>query len=260
MIAQNPGYQIRTFPLSRRLILDAGAWGRRKHIIHLLGELDVTVARQKIRETAERTGEQLSFSAFITACVGRTVVLDRMWHAYRQGGRLILFDDVDVAVLVERNVEGEKLALFQVVRKSNEKSVRDIHNEIREAQRGKVDEMPSIGRWKMFLALPGLLRRPFYWWLDRSPNTRKALGGTVVVTAVGMFAGGAGWGIPISSATLTVTVGGVAKKPGFVNDNMEPREYLNVTVSFDHDIVDGAPAARFVAKLRELVENASLLT
>jgi pyruvate/2-oxoglutarate dehydrogenase complex dihydrolipoamide acyltransferase (E2) component len=34
------------------------------------------------------------------------------------------------------------------------------------------------------------------------------------------------------------------------------REYLNVTISFDHDIVDGAPAARFTQRLKELIEAA----
>jgi pyruvate/2-oxoglutarate dehydrogenase complex dihydrolipoamide acyltransferase (E2) component len=33
------------------------------------------------------------------------------------------------------------------------------------------------------------------------------------------------------------------------------REYLNVTLSFDHDIVDGAPAARFAGRFTELVQS-----
>ena len=31
------------------------------------------------------------------------------------------------------------------------------------------------------------------------------------------------------------------------------RDYLQLTVSVDHDVVDGAPAARFVSRLRELL-------
>ncbi len=30
---------------------------------------------------------------------------------------------------------------------------------------------------------------------------------------------------------------------------------LSVTVSFDHDIVDGAPAARFTSQLKSLIES-----
>ena len=76
-----------------------------------------------------------------------------------------------------------------------------------------------------------------------------------MVTAVGMFGQGGGWGITMPNFTLTVTLGGIAEKPGVVEGRIEIREYLDMTVSVDHDIVDGAPAARFVNQLRGLVER-----
>ena len=33
------------------------------------------------------------------------------------------------------------------------------------------------------------------------------------------------------------------------------REYFSMTISFDHSIVDGAPAARFTGRLKELIES-----
>jgi pyruvate/2-oxoglutarate dehydrogenase complex dihydrolipoamide acyltransferase (E2) component len=33
------------------------------------------------------------------------------------------------------------------------------------------------------------------------------------------------------------------------------REYLPVTLSFNHDIIDGAPAARFAKRFQELIEG-----
>jgi pyruvate/2-oxoglutarate dehydrogenase complex dihydrolipoamide acyltransferase (E2) component len=76
-----------------------------------------------------------------------------------------------------------------------------------------------------------------------------------MVTAVGMFGRGGGWGIPVSNFTLTVTVGGIVKKPGVFDGEIAIREYLDLTLSIDHDIVDGAPAARFVQRFRELLES-----
>jgi pyruvate/2-oxoglutarate dehydrogenase complex dihydrolipoamide acyltransferase (E2) component len=38
---------------------------------------------------------------------------------------------------------------------------------------------------------------------------------------------------------------------------LENREHLCLTVSFDHDIIDGAPAARFIQHFKELVESSS---
>ena len=87
------------------------------------------------------------------------------------------------------------------------------------------------------------------WWTKR-------VGGTVAVSSVGMFGSSLGWGIPITPAPLMVTVGGIGARPRLMDGNLEDREYLSVTVSVDHDIVDGAPAARFVERLRELVETA----
>lgn len=77
-----------------------------------------------------------------------------------------------------------------------------------------------------------------------------------MVTAVGMFSRGASWGIPRPSFTLTVTVGGIAEKPGVVKGQIAVREYLHLTVSVDHDIVDGAPIARFGNELMSLIEQA----
>jgi pyruvate/2-oxoglutarate dehydrogenase complex dihydrolipoamide acyltransferase (E2) component len=78
----------------------------------------------------------------------------------------------------------------------------------------------------------------------------------VGITAVGMFGNGAGWGIPIAPPTaLMVTVGGIAEKPGVVNGTIVIRDYLSLTISFDHDIIDGAPAARFTERLKELIES-----
>jgi pyruvate/2-oxoglutarate dehydrogenase complex dihydrolipoamide acyltransferase (E2) component len=55
--------------------------------------------------------------------------------------------------------------------------------------------------------------------------------------------------------TLGLTVGGIAQKPGIVDGRIEAREFLDLTISLDHDIVDGAPAARFAQQFKGLVES-----
>ena len=44
-------------------------------------------------------------------------------------------------------------------------------------------------------------------------------------------------------------------KPAEVEDRVEPREILDLTIIFDHDVIDGAPAARFTRKVVELIES-----
>ena len=51
------------------------------------------------------------------------------------------------------------------------------------------------------------------------------------------------------------TLGGMAEEPVLMSGQISNHEFLRVTISFDHDIVDGAPAARFTQRLRELIER-----
>ena len=256
---QQQGFTVVPFPRSRRLVLDAMHAGSRKHMIHGLVEFDVTEARRLLREEKERTGESLSFTAFILHCVGAAVEQDKMIHACRDWrGRLVLFDDVDVNTIIEIELEERRFPLAYVVRAVNRRSVRELHDEIRHVQqnpdRSHGEQTMSLMRW--YVRLPGFLRGLAYRILPLNPAWLKRVGGTVNVTAVGMFGEGGGWGIPLPLYTLNVTLGGIATKPGIVDGRIEPRDYLSVTLSFDHDIVDGAPAARFAERLKGLIEGA----
>jgi pyruvate/2-oxoglutarate dehydrogenase complex dihydrolipoamide acyltransferase (E2) component len=85
----------------------------------------------------------------------------------------------------------------------------------------------------------------------------KEFNGTVLVTSVGVFGNSAGWGVPLPGHTLTVTIGGIEVRPVLRGGQLEWREHLCLTVTFDHDIVDGGPAARFVRRFQQLIESAA---
>ena len=50
-------------------------------------------------------------------------------------------------------------------------------------------------------------------------------------------------------------MGSISPKPGVVGESIAIREFLDVTILFDHDVTDGAPVARFVERFRELLES-----
>jgi pyruvate/2-oxoglutarate dehydrogenase complex dihydrolipoamide acyltransferase (E2) component len=80
------------------------------------------------------------------------------------------------------------------------------------------------------------------------------------VTSVGMFGMGSAWVVGIVPLhTLCLTVGSITEKPGVLDGRVVPREVLALTASVDHDVVDGADAARFAARLRKIVEGAEVL-
>lgn len=74
------------------------------------------------------------------------------------------------------------------------------------------------------------------------------------MTSVGMFGHHPGWGIPVSPVPVMVTVAGVTAQPRAVGGAVVLRDVLRLTVSFDHDVIDGAPAARFVTRFLDRVE------
>ena len=257
MKQQRTDYQVVPYPKMRRLEANAYRSVQHKPMMHGLLEVDVTRARTFLRDHKAKTGESLSFTAFLIACLAKAVEEHKAVQAYRKGSKcLILFEDVDVYTPIERNVAGQKQLIPYIIRAANRKTFREIHHEIRAAQ---VQDMAKA--WEGFKAIhwPWLLLLPAFrlsvWMAERSPQVWKKYRGTVGITTVGMFGKGAGWGIPLPSHSLWVTVGGIGEKPGVVDGQIAIRDYLSLTLSFDHETIDGAPAARFTQRLKDLIES-----
>ena len=83
--------------------------------------------------------------------------------------------------------------------------------------------------------------------------------GKVAVTAVGMFSKEAVWFIPHGSATVLITVGSISQKVVEIEGQFVSREHLCLTASFDHSIVDGAPASRFMNQFVETIKSGEIL-
>lgn len=251
-------YTVKPFPKARQMIVDVLELGHRKHMIHGLVEVDVTQARQKIHEHENHTGNDISFSAFIITCLGKAVGMNKHMQAYRGSrNRLIIFDDVDVSTQVEIEMDGKKVPIPHTIKATDKRKLQDIHDEIRRVQTegAKSSSAPTKGGRKWIMNLPALIRQPLIRLAFSNPHWAKKLSGTVLLTSIGMFGNSGGWGIPYIQHTLGITLGGITKKPVVVNDQIKIRECLNMTISFNHDIIDGAPAARFASRFTDLIES-----
>ncbi|MBX7237476.1 MAG: 2-oxo acid dehydrogenase subunit E2 [Caldilineales bacterium] len=245
-------------PPFRQLVIDGMELAARKHCIHGLIEVDISQAREHLRRIKETSGESLSFTGFIVYCCARAVDEDKHLHGYRDWrNRLVLFDDVDVSLPVERQQHGQPVVLQTVIRAANRKSVWQIHREIRALQNKELVDT-AWGRWlRWYVLVPRFMRSLFFRFAQRVPTLLKSFNGTVLVTSVGMFGSIAGWGIPLAGHTLCITVGGIEQKPMVENGQITNREHLRLTVTFDHDIIDGGPAARFSQRFATLVQEAA---
>lgn len=244
------------FTAVRRAYTDILSEGHRRHVIHGLFEVDVDDLRQSLRDRSDDGGEPISLTAYVAWCVARAVDENPVLHAYRTGRRLIIFDDVDIGLQVEhRRDDGTSFVQSRIVRAANRKTVSEISDETRSAQGFGESDRRRLRGLEALSSLPRFLRAPIWRLVMSRPVWGKRYGGTVVVSSVGMFTTRAGWGIPISPATLMVTVGGIGVRPVVIEGRPERREHLSLTVTLNHDIVDGGPAARFAERLAELIES-----
>ncbi|NPV91343.1 MAG: dehydrogenase [Firmicutes bacterium] len=255
--------ELRPFPDSRVSMIDVSELGLKKHHIKVLLEIDVTEARELFRKIRERDGKGLSFTAWLVKCVSTAVDEHREANAFLKNSKtMLIFNEIDVSITVEKEYKGCNVPLPYVIRNTNRKSILDIHHEIREAKRpASGEDSIVIGQensrfYQLFRSLPGAIRRLVWKVFLLEPYTAKRNMGSVMLTSVGMFGSIDGWFIPTSIHPLCFAVGTVVKKPGVVDDKITAREYLKMTVLIDHDVMDGAPAARFLSRLSELLKNA----
>lgn len=264
------GFEEKPFPLIQNSVGDTFEFSRSKYYVIGLVEADVTKAREIIEEYKAKTGESLSFTGWIAKCLAQTIVEFPQANSYRKGrNRVTTFNDVDVLVIVEKEMGVEKHPIPYIIRKANEKRLEEIHAEIRKAQSGSfsnereaIDEQRSrdnksiVSRISNPYSLPRFVRMIYWRGFRTDPFKVKRVMGTTGVTSVGMFGRGGGWPISVGVHTVDLGVGGIARKPGVVGDMIAICEYLQFSIQFDHEMIDGGPAAKFASRLIELMENA----
>ncbi len=255
MSVSNNSYETVPFLKVREAYADVLAAGRRKHLIHGLVEVDVTTARLRLAALAA-AGLPLSFTGFVAHAIATAVEENRVMHAYRRRSRLVLFDDVDVNVQLEVEIAGQRQVKPLIVRAANRKDVVEISAEIQAARQSRPEDERLYHETLALAAVPHPLRTLGWRAVMAHPQWVKRFGGTVGLSSVGMFGPRGGWGIPIAPPTLMITLGGIATRPRYVDGELEPRQVLHLTITVDHTIVDGAPAARFARRLSELIEAA----
>jgi pyruvate/2-oxoglutarate dehydrogenase complex dihydrolipoamide acyltransferase (E2) component len=267
-----PRNQMVEFPRLQHQAIDWMELSHRKHTMYGLIDVDVTDARRAIKRHRAYTRTPMSLTAFIIWCLARAVAADPAMQAYRLGRRrLVLFGDVDVAIMVEREVDGVRMPLPYIVRSAQAKSIDQVGIELRAVQRQEPEDLalgsvPPRMRWilqhglSVWLALPTVARRLVWAWTLADPYRRKQLTGTVGLTSVGMFGRGIGWGVTPMGHSVAVVVGGLSNRAIMVGSSIQSREYLCLTLTLDHDVIDGAPAARFTTHLKSLIESCAGLS
>jgi pyruvate/2-oxoglutarate dehydrogenase complex dihydrolipoamide acyltransferase (E2) component len=257
-------YEVKPFSKYRQNIVLVTKEGWRKRSHHTILEIDVTKSRKLIKKYKIKTGESISFTGWIIKCIGQAISENKIFNAYRQGRKkIVIFEDIDIAIAVEKSTENEERPRVYIIRKVNEKSIFKITQEIRKAQEESANKSTELlGENLIFierfvLKSPIFLKKLLIMFLRGKGVFKKKYMGVTSVTAIGMKGRFPGTVIPLGGPLSNLfVVGGIVKKPWVVKNKIVPREILNLTLTVDHDLIDGGPLVRFVDRLCELMENA----
>lgn len=260
-MAENLFHEIE-YPSSRTFTFDMGKVAAGRHHVRALLEVDVTDVWDAVLQS-RRGGRKVSFTAWLLKVTADCVALHQPAAGFNRPARsrVLVFEDVDISIMVEKEVNGTPVPLPYVVRQADRKTIFDIQDEIAAAKSQTVDEQnyvlgksgsPAWMKW--FTRLPQGLRLLLFRIYLSDPRRVKAAMGNVMVTTVGMLGHTHGWILPTSIHPLCLALGSLNEQAAVRRGQIEKRRILHLMVLVDHDVIDGVPAARFVDDLVQKME------
>ncbi len=185
--------------------------------------------RARVQEPVEqKTGHRLSFTAIVARAVASALPRHPHLNASLQGENIIIWEDVHLGIATSL----EDYLIVPVVRGAQGKSLEQI-----------------------VIVLGDLLE------CARAKRLTPAemSGSTFTISNLGMFGIESFTAIINPPESAILAVGKIVDTPVSVGDEIELRPMMNLTLSADHRVVDGATAARFLAELQATLENPYLL-
>jgi pyruvate dehydrogenase E2 component (dihydrolipoamide acetyltransferase) len=201
----------------------SASWHERPHVT-LTTEADATNLISARQQAMAETGAKLSYDALLVALVARALGEHPHLNVRLTERGIERLSQVNVGVAVDT----ERGLMVPVVRDAAAMSLLQVQRAL-----GELAERAQAGR-----SLPDDLA-----------------GGTFTITNLGMFEIDAFTPIINPPESAILGVGRIVAKPVSVDRQVVVRDMMTLSLSFDHRLVDGAPAARFLQRLKQLVER-----
>ena len=213
----------------RRTIADrlARSYQTAVHVAVML-EVDMTAATKQrsdlLQEIENATGNKLTFTAILVRAVAKSLRKHPVVNSRLDGDHIKIFKSINVGVAVAL----ESGLIVPVLHDADKKTLGEIT-----AHLARVTEKARNG----------------------SLTLDEVSGGTFTITNLGMF--GVHTFIPIINPpeSAILAAGLIEDKPVAVNGQIAIRPRMNLTLVFDHRVLDGAGAAKFLRTLKEELES-----
>jgi hypothetical protein len=222
--------------------------------VPLVFDIDVSYA-ENVRKRFAALGHKVAITALLLKAIGiaqrehpltRTVQLPT--------GRLVTLNQISAGFTVERIISGTPAVFFGTVTDVDKKPVLDIATELRAYGQDPVDSIPQLALQVKCLDLPRWMRKLMLLGCVWFPKLRmKIIPASFGLSSVGRW--GCKTGTPPCLSTTTFGVGEVQDRAVIVNGESVSRPVVTVTYVFDHRIIDGAPACRYMKDVTDLLQG-----
>jgi len=184
----------------------------------------ILALRATINEGA-KDKDKISVTALLTKAVSRAIEINPIVNITLDGDEVKTLQDINIgmAVAVPDGL------IVPVIRNANSKKLAQVNTEINDlAKRGRKNKL----------------------------DPDEMSGATFTITNLGGY-GSVDWFTPIINPpeSAILGIGRTIDKPVAVKGEVVVRPMMGLSLSFDHRIIDGAPAAEWLAVLIKLIEN-----
>jgi len=180
--------------------------------------------RDKKKGDYERAGAKLTYTALVAKAVVDALRAFPVFNASIDGANIVYKKDINLGIAVAL----EQGLLVPVIKNADEKNLLGLSRAI--------DDLATRARSKKL-----------------SPE--EVQGGTFTITNPGVF--GAVYGLPLINQpqVAILGVGGIEKRAVVVDDAIAIRPTCHISLGYDHRLIDGADAGRFLSYIKERLEK-----
>lgn len=196
--------------------------------VTLNSEIDMSKAieirKQLLGKIEKQTGFRLSYTEIILKAVAQTLKNHPIINASLQGDEIVFHDEVNIglAVAVDNGL------VVPVIKHADLKGLAAL-----------TEECKTLGNAAR----------------ENKLTPAQFSGGTFTISNLGMYAVDTFTPIINQPELAILGVGRIVEKPVGINGAIVLRPMMGVSLSFDHRVIDGAPAAAFLTDLKTVLEN-----
>jgi len=220
-----PTEEYKSTPLAghRKVIADRLSLSARTAVhVPITMEVDMTSA-SKLKDEREKAGVQVSYNDLIVKAAAAALAEFPAVNTMLLGQELRSMQEINVGIAVG---SGEDL-LVPVIRNAHRLSLDEISNSAK-----------------------NLIERA----RTRTLTTREMSGGTFTVSNLGMYDVDLFAPVINPPETAILGVGRIAPRVVVLGENTVIRQLMTLTLVFDHRVIDGVLAAKFLQRVKQLLE------